>query len=57
MKKLATRLVIALYQGLPEWMVRNTVYFVISVAWGVGFVYLSLRPDLRRVRQILLRRR
>ena len=57
MKKLAVRLIIALYQGLPEWMVRNAVFFVIGVAWGMGFVFLSLRPDLRRVRQILLRRR
>ena len=48
MKKLATRLVIALYQGLPEWMVRNAVFFVIGVAWAMGFVFLFLRPDLRR---------
>ena len=57
MKKLAVRLIIALYQGLPEWMVRNTVFFVICVAWGMGFVFLSVRPDLRRIRQNLLRRR
>ena len=57
MKKLATRLVIALYQGLPEWMVRTAVFFLIGVALGVGIVFLSLRSDFRRARQVLLRRR
>ena len=57
MKRLAVKLLIALYQGLPEWMIRNAVFFVIGVAWAIGFVFLWLRPDLRRIRQILLRRR
>ena len=57
MKKLAARLITALYQGLPEWIVRNAVFLVISVALSVGFVFLALRPGLRRVRQVLLRRR
>jgi hypothetical protein len=57
MKKLAAKLLMALYQGLPEWIVRNSVFFIIGVALGTGFVFLSLRPNLRRARQILLRRR
>ena len=57
MKKLTARLLITLYQGLPEWIVRNGVYFMIGVALGVGFVFLSLRPNLRRARRALLRRR
>jgi hypothetical protein len=55
MKGFAARLFIALYQGLPEWMVRSAVFFVIGVALGVGFVFLSLRPDFHRARQVLLR--
>ena len=57
MKKIAQRLVIALYQEMPEWMVRNAAFFVIGVAWGMGFVFLSLRPDLRRARRALRRNR
>ena len=57
MKRFAARLFIALYQGLPEWMVRNAVFFVIGVALGVGIVFLALRPGLSRVRRVLLRRR
>jgi hypothetical protein len=57
MKKLAAKLLIALYQGLPEWMVRAAVFFIISVALGVGFVFLSLRTNLIWARQILWRRR
>ena len=57
MKKLTARLFLALYRGLPEWMVRISVFFVISVTLGMGFVFLSLRPNLRRVRLIVMRRR
>ena len=57
MKGFAARLFIALYQGLPEWIVRNAVFLVIGVALSVGFVFHALRPGLRRVRQVLLRRR
>ena len=57
MKKLTARLLITLYRGLPEWIVRNGVFFVIGVALGVGFVFLLLRPNLRWARWVLLRRR
>ena len=43
-------MLIASYYGLPEWLVRSLVFFVIGVALGIGFVFLSLRPDIRRFR-------
>lgn len=57
MKKLALKLLIATYQRLPEWMVRYAVFFVIGFSLGVGFVFLALRPEFRRVRRLLLKRR
>jgi hypothetical protein len=50
-------MLIASYHGLPEWLVRNLVFFIIGLALGIGFVFLSLRPDIRRLRNFFRRSR
>ena len=48
-------MLIASYQGWPEWLVRNLVFVIIGTALGLGFVFLSLRPNIRRFRNFFRR--
>ena len=57
MKKLVARILIASYHRLPEWLIRDLVFVIIGITLGVGFVFLSVRPNLIRARRVLLRRR
>ena len=50
-------MLIASYYGLPEWLVRNLVFVIIGTALVIGFVFLSLRPDIRRFRNFFRRSR
>ena len=52
MKLLPTGIILACYRRLPEWIVRNLVFFVIGGALGAGFVILSFRPVLLRIRSL-----
>ena len=53
MKRFLAKLLISLYQGLPEWIVRSMVFFIIGVIFGLGFAFLSFRPRLRRLWSLL----
>lgn len=55
MKRLLSRILIASYHGLPEWLARYLVFAIIGITLGLGFVFLSLRPNIRRFRNFFRR--
>ena len=56
MKRPLLRLLIMVYRGTPEWLVRIIVFTIIGGSLVMGFVFLSLRPVSRQARQLLRRR-
>jgi len=55
MTRLAGKLLLALYRGLPEWFVRNLVFLIVGFAFAVAYGLIMLRPTLRRIRSGLKR--
>ena len=57
MTRLFLRLLLVIYRGLPDWLVRNIVLLTVGLAFAAGLIFLTIRPALRRIRSTWVRRR
>ncbi len=44
--------IITYYRILPEWFTRNSAFFVVATALVLGFIFLNIRPTLRKIKSI-----
>ena len=50
-----SKIMLKIYRCLPEFIVRTLVFSTVGTALAISFIFLSIRPAMRQVRNKLAR--